>query len=302
MVVAFIDQVDGNSTPRCSNEVGAVTPVGDHGVAQLPLDLVVGVHAGAGEEAIELHPRATTLLDHPHALAGAARVVEQDRLLPLVTRGGCRGPRGGVCRVCHVLLLKVSRASSPTRRGRSPSWVVRHTGTTGGRTGPAGRLTSAGAPMSPVGSWRCHAPGVERQRCDYSHDRWSMSTSQHVSGTGCHTTGGGSCTSLPTTSCGLVDNPPLIPSNAPVCPHGVHTASAVVDRCLPLLTSALGAHRLVGCARARGVTGRRSVHHGVSALDGMHAQTRHHTREPPAHDGRRLEETPCAPSDAALPA
>ena len=42
MLVAFCDQVFGNSTPRCSK--AGFAGIADHGVAKLPLDLVEGVH------------------------------------------------------------------------------------------------------------------------------------------------------------------------------------------------------------------------------------------------------------------
>ena len=43
MLVAFWDQVTGNSTPRCSN--AGLRGIADHGVANLPLDAVEGVLA-----------------------------------------------------------------------------------------------------------------------------------------------------------------------------------------------------------------------------------------------------------------
>ena len=44
MLVAFWDQLFGNSTPRCSN--AGFVGVADDRVAKLPLDLVEGVDAG----------------------------------------------------------------------------------------------------------------------------------------------------------------------------------------------------------------------------------------------------------------
>jgi hypothetical protein len=56
MLVALIDQKLGNSTPALLEVDRAVAPVGHDDVAAFPGDLVVGVHAGRGVDALDGEP------------------------------------------------------------------------------------------------------------------------------------------------------------------------------------------------------------------------------------------------------